>query len=91
MYGLVKIHKVGNPARVITSGCRTAIKNLSVFVEKCLYLEILKIESTVKDTSKMLTIIDNFNKCNTLTFDFRLVSFDFINMFPSTDNISVDN
>ena len=27
MYGLVKTHKKGNPVRVITSGCRTAIEN----------------------------------------------------------------
>ena len=36
----------------------------------------------------MLTIIDNLNKCNTLTSDCRLVSFDIINMFPNIDNIS---
>ena len=88
MYSLIKTHKVGNPVRVITSGCRTAIENLSIFVEKCLYSEVLKIESRVKDASEMLTIIDNLNKSNTLTFDCRLVSFDIINMFLSIDNIS---
>ena len=88
MYGLVKTHKVGNPVRVITSGCGTAIENFSIFVEKCLYSEVLKIESRVKDTSEMLTMIDNLNKSNTLTSDGRLVSFDIINMFPSIDNIS---
>ena len=88
MYSLVKTHKVGNPVRVITSGCGTAIENLSIFVEKCLYSEVLKIESRVKDTSEMLTIIDNLNKSNTLTSDCRSVSFDIINMFPSIDNIS---
>ena len=31
MYGLVKTHKEGNPVRVITSGCGTAIDNLSIF------------------------------------------------------------
>ena len=36
----IKIHKVGNPVRVITSGCGTAIENLSIFVEKCLYSEV---------------------------------------------------
>ena len=88
MYSLVKTHKVGNPVRVITSGCGTAIENLSIFVEKCLYSEVLKIQSRVKDTSEMLTIIDNLNKSNTLTSDCRSVSFDIINMFPSIDNIS---
>ena len=52
MYGLIKTHKVGNPVRVITSGCGTAIENLSIFVGKCLYSEVLKIESRVKDTQK---------------------------------------
>ena len=42
----------------------------------------------MKDTSGVLTVIDNLNKSNTLTSDCRLVSFDIINMFPSIDNIS---
>ena len=88
MYGLIKTYKVGNPVRVTNSGCGTAIENLSTFVEKCLYSEVLKLESRVKDISEMLTIIDNLNKSNTLTSDCRLVSFDIINMFPSIDNIS---
>ena len=67
---------------MITSGCGTAIEKLSIFVEKCLYTELLKIESRVKDTSEMFTIIDNLNKSNTLTSDCRSVSFDFINIFP---------
>ena len=40
MYGLIKTHKVGNPVRVITSGCGTATENLSIFVDKCLYSEV---------------------------------------------------
>ena len=51
MYGLTKTHKVDNPVRVITSGCGTAVESLSIFVEKCLFLEVLKIESRVQDTS----------------------------------------
>ena len=42
--GVIQTHKAGNPVRVITSGCGTAIENLSIFVEKCLYLELLNIE-----------------------------------------------
>ena len=87
-YGLVKNHKEGNPIRVITSGCGTAIQNLSIFVEKCLYSEVLNIECRVQDTSEMLTIIDNLNSSNSLTPDCKFVSFDIINMFPSIDNIS---
>ena len=71
-----------------TSGCGTAIENLSIFVKKCLYSEVLNIESRVQDTSEILTIIDNLNSSNTLTLDCKLVSFDIINMFPSIDNIS---
>ena len=80
MHSLIQIHKVDNPVRVITSGCGTVIENLSVFVGKCLYSEVLEIESRVKDTSEMLTIIGNLNKSNTLTFGCRLASFDIINM-----------
>ena len=80
MYGLIKTHKVGNIVRVITSGCGIAIENLSISVEKCLYSEVIKIESRAKDTSEMLTIIDNLNKNNTLTSDCRLVRFDIINV-----------
>ena len=88
MHSLIKIHKVDNPVRVMTSACGTAIENLSVFVGKCLYSEVLEIESRVKDTSEMLTIIGNLNKSSTLTFGCRLASFDIINMFPSIDNVS---
>ena len=81
MYGLVKTHKEGNPVRV-------SIENLSIFVGKCLYFEVLNIECRVQDTSEMLTIIDNLNSSNSLTLDWKLVSFDIINMFPGIDNIS---
>ena len=36
IYGLVKTHKVNYPVRVITSGCNTATKNLSVYIEHLL-------------------------------------------------------
>ena len=78
----------GNPVRVITSGCGTATENLSIFVEKCLYFEVLNIEFRFQDTSEMLTIIDNLNSSNSLPTDCKLVSFDIINMFPGIDNIS---
>ena len=78
--------------RVITSGCSTAIENLSIFVETCLYSEVLKTEGRVKGTSEMIiymsTIIDKLTKSNTLASDCRLESFDNINTFPGIDNIS---
>ena len=43
MCGLIKTHKVGNPVRVMTSGCGTAMEKISILVEKCLYLEVLNI------------------------------------------------
>ena len=89
MHGLIKTHKVDNPFRVITSECSTAIENLSIFVEKCLYPEVLKIESRVKDISEMLKIIGNLNKSSTLTSDCRLVSFHIIIMSPSNGHISL--
>ena len=88
MYGLVKTHKVNNPVRVITTGCGTAVENLSIFVERYLYAEVLKIESRIQDTSEMLNFIDYLYKCNNLTEDSSLVSFDIVNMFPSIDNQS---
>ena len=47
-------HKIDNPVRVITSRCGTAVENSFIFVEICLFLEGLKIESRVQDTSGML-------------------------------------
>ena len=87
MYGLVKTHKDGNPVRVITSGCNTAVENLSIFVEKTLYDIISNIPSRIKDSSHMLDIIDELN-LNNLPTDSILFSFDVINMFPSIDNKS---
>ena len=51
MYGLT--HKVDNPVRIITSGCNTAVENLSIFAEKVLYSEVKKIPSRIKDTNYM--------------------------------------
>ena len=88
MYGLVKTHKENNPGRVVTSGCGTAIEFLSIFVEEYLYKEVHQINSTIKGTSKMLDIIDDIYNDNMITDSSILVSFDIINMFPCTDNIS---
>ena len=89
MYGLIKTHKVNNPVRVITSGCRTSVENLSIFLEGCLYPEVLKIESRIQDTSEMSNFTDYLNKSNILTEDCILVSFDMVYMFPNLDNQSV--
>ena len=64
MYGLVKTHKADNLVRVIVSGCRTTVENLSFFIEKCLFPEVLKTESRAQNTSKMLSFIDFLNDEN---------------------------
>ena len=56
MYGLVKTHDADNSVWVITSQCGKAVENLLIFVEKCLFLEVLKIESRVQDVSEMLIV-----------------------------------
>ena len=86
MYGLAKTHRADHPVKVITSGCGTAVENLSIFVEKCLFPEVLKIESRVQDTSEMLNFIDFLNDSNILTENCMLVSFDIVNIFLSIYN-----
>ena len=85
MYGMVKTHKNGNPARVITNGFDTAIEKRSILVEKTLYPIADNLPSKIKDTNNMLEIIDQLNEF-VLTDNFVLVSFDAVNMFPSTGN-----
>ena len=85
MYGNVKMHKIGSPRRVITSGCNTAIKNLSIFVENVFYDIASALPSRIKDAKHMLDIIDNLNSLD-LPLNSILVSFDTINMFPNIDN-----
>ena len=81
----MKMHKVGNPARIITSGCGTPTENLSFFVEKYCKVAVESISCRVRDTSHMLDIIDELNEIGVSDGD-MLVSFDIINMFPSIDN-----
>ena len=85
MYGKVKTHKICNSAKVITSGCNTAIENLSVFVENVLYDIASELASIIKDANHILDIIDNLSSLY-LPLDSILVNFDLINMFPNTDN-----
>ena len=88
MYCLVKTHKENNPVRVITSGCGIAVENLSIFIKKFLFPEVLEIESRVQVTSEMLNFIDFLNDSNILTENCMLVNFAIVNMFPSINNES---
>ena len=85
MYGNVKTHKIGNPARVITSGCNKAKENLSILVENVLYDIASELPARIKDTNHMLLIIDNLNSLD-LPLNSILVSFNIINAFPNIDN-----
>ena len=87
MYGNVKTHKIGNPKRVITSNCNTAIENLSSCVENVLYDIASELPSRIKDTNHMLDIIDNLNSLD-LPLNYILVGFDMIKIFPNIDNYS---
>ena len=85
MYGNVKTHKENNPVRVITSGCNTAVENLSIFVENVLFELASELPSRIKHTCHMLEVIDEMNNSN-LSSSAILVSFNVVNMFPSIDN-----
>ena len=83
MYG--KTHKIGNPTRVITNGCNTAIENHPIFVENVLYGIPSELPSRIKDTNHMLEIIGNLNSVD-LPSNSILVSFNMINMISNIDN-----
>ena len=82
---LYKTHKSGNPVRLLTAGCNTAIENLCHFVEKHTYPLVQNLPSRIKDTAHFLEIIDTINE-KPLSPDVHLVSFDIVNMFPSISN-----
>ena len=86
MYRMIKTHKESNPARIISSGSDTAVENLSIFVEKCLFPEVLKIDTRMQDTQHMLNIIDDLDGNENLHKNCLLVSFNVLNMFPSINN-----
>ena len=82
---LYKTHKPGNPVRLLTSGCNTAIENLARFVEVICAPLAENLPSRIKNTSHLLDIIDHING-NGISNNTTLVSFDIVNMFPSIDN-----
>ena len=64
------------------------VEQLWRIFQKCLFPEVLKIKSRVQHTSEMLNFIHFLNDSNILTKNCMLVSFNIVNMFPSTDNES---
>jgi len=82
---LYKTHKPGNPVRLVTSGCNTAIENLSRFIEVICAPLTENLPSRIMNTSHLLNIIDEIN-IKGIPDNTILVSFDVVNMFPSIDN-----
>ena len=83
---LYKTHKIGTPVRLLTTGCNTAIENLSKFIERVCAPLSCKIPTRISATSHLLDLIVSINETG-LPENFILVSFDIINMFPSIDNV----
>lgn len=85
MHGLIKIHKVGNPARLITSGCSTAVKRLFIFVETVLFDFDNDLLSGIRGNEDMLNITDELKRSN-LPSESVLVAFIIVTMFARIDN-----
>ncbi|XP_068741769.1 uncharacterized protein [Montipora capricornis] len=85
-FGTIKTHKEGNPLRLITSCCGTAIENLSAFTEYYLKPLAQKLPSFVKDTTHLLQKIEDLNKDGPFPKGTLLVSWDVVSMFPNIDN-----
>ena len=60
---------------------------MSIFVEKYLYKEVVKINSRIKDTPDMLGIINNINNNNIITASCILVSIDNISGLEAMSEI----
>ena len=71
--------------RLLTTGCNTAIENLSRFLEVHTAPLTTNLPSRIKDTGHLLELIDQINSGG-LPDDLILVSLDVVNMFPNIDN-----
>ena len=85
-FGNIKTHKAGNPLRLITSCCGTAIENLSAFTEFYLQPLARKLPSFIKDTTDLLNKLEDLNKSGPFPTGTLLVSWDVVSMFPNIDN-----
>ena len=65
----------------VTSGSGTAVEDQSIFVEKCLFPEVLKIGTRIKDSQHMLNIVDDLNRNKNLHENCLLISFDVVNIY----------
>ena len=78
-----KTHKPNNPVRLVTTGCNTAIENLSRFYRSSLCPN--NVETTIKDLSHLLHVIDELNS-EMIPDNTILASFDIVNIYPNIDN-----
>ncbi|XP_022810516.1 uncharacterized protein LOC111347550 [Stylophora pistillata] len=85
-FGNMKTHKTGNPPRLITYCCGTAIKNISAFTEFYLQPLARKLPSYIKDTTDLLTKIEHLNTSGPFPTGTLMVSWDVVSMFPNIDN-----
>ena len=85
-FGNVKSHKVGNPLRLITSCCGTAIEKLSALTEYYLKSLAESLPSFIKDTTHLINKIDEINQLGPFPTGTLLVSWDVVAMFPNIDN-----
>ena len=58
---LYKTHKNNTPVRLLTTGCNTAIENLSRFLEIHSAPLTTQLPSRIKDTGHLLELIDDIN------------------------------
>ena len=87
-FGNIKTYKEGNPLRLITSCCCTAIERISALTEFYLKKSLAqKLPSFLKDTTdSLINKIDKLNEKGPLPPGTFLVSWDIVAMFPNIDN-----
>ena len=85
-FGSIKTHKMGNPLRLITSCCGTAIENLSAFTEFYLHPLPQKLPWFIKDTTDLLNKILHLNTSGPFPTGTLLVSWVLVSMSPNIDN-----
>ena len=85
-FGNVKTHKVGNPLRLITSCCGTAIERLSAFTEYYLKPLSQNLPSFIKDTTHLINNLEALSQQEPFPPNTLLVSWDVVAMFPNIDN-----
>ena len=83
IYGLDKTHKNPIGMRTITSGCGTAIENLSAWVTYFLKPIAMNLPHCIRDTCAFLKLIKTLNSKGPLPEDIHLVAIDVKDMFAS--------